>query len=94
MRLQFTLIVSTWLVLSGCTQPYEIESEFTGVVKQINEAHQLLIVADSSETTYDIPVSDIRPYQVGQKLNITVFSNTDEDVWDLNHLKFEIETLE
>ncbi len=94
MKLKFIFMLSLCLLLPGCAQPYEIESEFTGVVKQINEAHQLLIVADSSETTYDIPVSDIRPYQVGQKLNITVFSNTDEDVWDLNHLKFEIETLE
>lgn len=27
--------------------------------------------------------------KVGQLLEVTVFSNTDEDIWDLDHMKFE-----
>jgi hypothetical protein len=39
-------------------------------------------------------VDDIKEYNVGQKLEITVFSNTDEDIWDLDNMKFEIKAID
>jgi|GEM_PF-7134447 len=43
---------------------------------------------------YEIPVDDIIEYNVGQKLEITFFSNTDDDVWALDKMKFEIKLID
>lgn len=47
----------------------------------------------SSVATYDIPVSDSDSFEVGQKVQVEIYSNSNEEDWDLDHLKFEIELL-
>ena len=42
---------------------------------------------------YEIPVDNVEKYSIGQKLEVTVFSNTDDDVWDLDRMKFELKTI-
>lgn len=44
--------------------------------------------------TYRIPVDKIEEYKVGEKLLVIVEANIEEEIWDLDHLRFEIEPIE
>lgn len=50
----------------------------------------MLLIGRKDGIEYEIPVDNVERYKVGQKLEITVFSNIDEDIWDLEHMKFDI----
>ncbi|WP_430786870.1 hypothetical protein VBD025_14950 [Virgibacillus flavescens] len=82
----------------GCSKDYQVEYSFTGTIEEKLIAEKILVMKEDEATregeVYEIPVDNVEQYDVGQKLKITILSNTDVDVWDLNHMKFEIEKLE
>lgn len=99
-----------FILLSGClsTGPetvdyYEANAFKAEIINILNdenmievEEYENLHYDENGYTTgiYKIPVDSITNYNVGQKLKIVVYSNISADVWDLDHLKFEIEEIE
>lgn len=88
------------LFIAGCSD-YQEEFTFTGTVEEILIEEEMLIIKEydggegrKAGNVYEIPVDDVERYSIGQKLEITVFSNTTADVWDLNKMKFDIKTIE
>lgn len=88
------------LFLVGCSE-YQEDFTFTGTVEEIVVEYKILVMKeyDAPESrkegnVYEIPVDKVERYNVGQKLEVTVFSNIDVDVWDLDHMKFEIEAID
>ncbi len=89
------------LLFAGCSD-YQEQFTFTGVVKEILVEEEMLVIKEyggvdegrKDGNVYEIPVDDVEKYSIGQKLEITVFSNTDADIWDLDNMKFDIKTVE
>ena len=95
------LLSLIFLFAVGCSD-YQEDFTFTGTVEAIRVEDEMLVMKEYGGTdegrnagnVYEIPVDDPNQYSVGQKLKITVFSNTDEDIWDLDRMKFEIKTID
>ena len=98
------LILVGLLITAACsTAPYNEDATFTGTIEGLTVKEkflfddQLLLIKDdngNSVSLYEIPVENFEDYEVGQRVEVVVFSNTDADVWDLDHLKFEITVTE
>ncbi|RCW76818.1 hypothetical protein [Saliterribacillus persicus] len=100
-------IVALMPVLISCSQTdeeYLIEGiiieinensgnvEVEGSMTLIKSATSKEAVGNKTESMiHTIRVSNPEEYNVGQKVKVNVFSNYDEDVWDVNRLKFEVE---
>lgn len=99
-KISFILLICLFSV--GCSVDYQEKFTFTGIVEEILVEEEMLVLKEyaggdegrKEGNVYEVPVDDVERYSLGQKLEITVFSNTDYDMWDLNHLKFEIKTVE
>lgn len=93
-------LLMAWM--AGCSKDYHIDFIFEGTIQEkLTEEAMLVVKEDGGEekgrregNVYEIPVDDIDKYNIGQKLRITVFSNTEADIWDVEHMKFEIEKIE
>jgi hypothetical protein len=91
-----------FVIIVGCSKDYQVDFSFTGTIQEkLTEEKMLVMKENGGEyegrregNIYEIPVENIEQYNVGQKLKITVLSNTDKDIWDLDHMKFEIEQIE
>lgn len=88
------------LFLVGCSE-YQKDFAFTGTVEEIVVEDKILVMKEydapisrKEGNVYEIPVDKVERYNVGQKLEVTVFSNIDADIWDLDHMKFEIEEID
>lgn len=95
----YLLFLSLFFIV-GCTD-YREDFTFKGTVEEILVEKEMLVIKeyDAPEdrvegNVFEIPIEDVERYNVGQKLEITVFSNIDADVWDLNHMKFEINPID
>jgi len=95
-----TLLVLNLLFITGCSKYHE-DFTFTGTVEEILVEDEMLVMKEynapegrKESNVYEIPVDNVKEYTIGQKLEVTVFSNTDADVWDLNRMKFEIKTID
>jgi hypothetical protein len=93
--LLFTYLIFALMI--GCSKDYQVDFIFTGTIQEklIEEDMLVLKEYDAPEgrregNIYEIPVDDIEQYEVGQKLKVTVYSNTDEDVWDLDELRVKV----
>ncbi|WP_088006027.1 hypothetical protein [Indiicoccus explosivorum] len=87
-------------------QPYSLDSTITGTIEEIRVDEKFLFDNEfivitgkgeqrgSSEAVYEIPVSDSDSYEAGQKVQVAIYSNIDKDLWDLDHMKFEVVVLE
>jgi hypothetical protein len=104
-RLMILMLISIGLLsTAACSAaPYNEDSIFTGTIEGLTVKEKflfddqlLLIKEDNGDyaSLYEIPVDNFQDYEVGQRVKVVVFSNTDADVWDLNHLKFEITIIE
>ncbi|QHJ70934.1 hypothetical protein [Planococcus halotolerans] len=93
------------LLIGGCTfAPYTFQNTVIGTIEEIEieekffmEDEFLVIEEENRQpdnSLYTIPVSDSEAYDVGQKVKVDIYSNTEADVWDLDHMKFEIEVME
>ncbi|MDP5276098.1 hypothetical protein [Chengkuizengella axinellae] len=89
------LVYLVFTIIAGCSRSYHVDFVFTGTIQEILNEQEMLVMKEHvgedegrKANTYEIPVDNIEQYAVGQKLNISVLSNTDEDVWDLNRMKF------
>ncbi|MCG7344494.1 hypothetical protein MHZ92_10135 [Sporosarcina sp. ACRSL] len=89
------------LFIAGCSD-YQKEFTFTGTVEELLVEEEMLIIKEyggvdegrKDGNVYEIPVDDVDRYSIRQKLEITVFSNTTADIWDLDNMKFDIKTVE
>ncbi|WP_252504004.1 hypothetical protein [Sporosarcina sp. Marseille-Q4943] len=89
------------LFIAGCSD-YQEKFNFTGTVGEILVEEEMLIIKEyggveegrKDGNVFEIPVDDVERYSIGQKLEITVFSNTTADIWDLDNMKFDIKTVE
>ena len=89
------------MFIAGCSD-YQEEFTFTGTVEEILVEEEMLIIIEydgvnegrKDGNVYEIPLDDVERYSIGQKLEITVFSNTTADVWGLDNMKFDIKTVE
>ncbi|WP_226577751.1 hypothetical protein [Halobacillus litoralis] len=100
------LVTIILLLCSGCYGPGETvewyESfRFHGVVVHKNMKDELIVLeeVDAPESRkdgnrFEIPVDDFEKYQKGDKVHVIVETNTTNDVWDLDHLRFHIKPLE
>ncbi|SET24069.1 hypothetical protein SAMN05216389_107114 [Oceanobacillus limi] len=103
-------IVTLMFVLISCSQTneeYLIEAiiieikentgdiEVDGPMKVVKSATTQEAVGNKTESMiHTIRVSNPEDYNVGQKVKVNVISNYDEDVWDVNRLKFEVEVVD
>lgn len=95
-----TLLVLNLLFIAGCSK-YQKDFMFTGTVEDILIEDEMLVMKEYNASdgrkegnVYEIPVDNVKEYTIGQKLEVTVFSNTDADIWDLDRMKFEIKTID
>ena len=93
------------LLTGGCTfAPYTFQNTVVGTIEEIEIEEKVfmddefLVIEEEKRqpdnSLYTIPVSDSDAYEVGQKVKVDIYSNTDADVWDLDNLKFDIEVIE
>ncbi|MCM3637168.1 hypothetical protein M3152_05480 [Sporosarcina luteola] len=98
--ISFTLLIC--LFFAGCSDDYQESFTFTDTVEEILVEEEMLIMKEYGGVShgrregnvYEIPVDNVEKYNIGQKLEITVFSNTDADIWRLDNMKFDIKTIE
>lgn len=98
--LGLSLLFLNVLFIVGCTD-YNEDFTFKGTVEEILVEKEMLVMKeyDAPEgrvegSVFEIRVDKTEGYHVGQKLEIIVFSNTDADIWDLNHMKFKINVID
>ena len=100
-KITISFILLICLFFAGCSDDYQESFTFTGTVEEIL-VEEMLVIKEyggvdegrKDGNVYEIPVDDVEKYNIGQKLEITVFSNTTADIWDLDNLKFDIKTVE
>ncbi|MFC5602783.1 hypothetical protein [Sporosarcina koreensis] len=100
-KITIAFLLLNLFFIAGCSD-YQEEFTFTGTVEEILVEEEMLVIKEygginkgrKDGNIYEIPVDDVERYSMGQKLEITVFSNTTADVWDLNNMKFDIKTVE
>ncbi|WP_419962366.1 hypothetical protein [Psychrobacillus sp. BM2] len=100
-KITISFLLLIFLLIAGCSK-YQESFTFTGTVEEILVEEEMLVIKEYSGVdegrrdgnVYEIPDDDVERYSIGQKLEVTVFSNTDDDVWDLDHMKFDIKTVE
>ena len=93
------------LSLAACTfTPYTVDSTITGTIEELISEEKFLFddkflsvkeyggesEGRSPGNVYEIPVDSFADYEVGQRVEVTVLTNYDEDVWDPQRMKFEI----
>ncbi|MFI8685887.1 hypothetical protein [Rossellomorea sp. NPDC077527] len=103
-QIKVLIMCFTIILLSSCnfgTVKWYESFRFTGTVeKKLNNEGMLDIKEyDAPEgrkqgLSYEIPVDNMADYQVGDRLLVIVETNTDKDIWDLNHLRFDIKAIE
>ncbi len=93
------LLILSIFLMTGCSNDYQVDSEITGVIKEVNKKDKIIVVIGSLKdkatitNTYEIPTKDVEEYEIGQKVDVTIYSNLNEDIWDPSHMKFEITTV-
>jgi hypothetical protein len=80
----------------GTVEWYE-SFRFKGRIEEIIVDGKMLVLKEfdasagsKSGNTFQIPVDKIDEYEVGDRFLVIVESNTYDDDWDLNHLRFEL----
>ncbi|MGB3260653.1 hypothetical protein [Paenisporosarcina sp.] len=100
-KIAISLLLLIFVFITGCSD-YQEDFTFTGTVEEILVVGEKLVVKEyvgedegkKDGNVYEIPVDNVETYNIGQKLEVIVFSNTDADVWDLDRMKFEIKKVE
>jgi hypothetical protein len=93
------------ILLSSCnfgtTDKWYESFRFTGTVEKKLNKEGMLVIKEydtpegrKQELPYEIPIDNMADYKVGDKLLVIVETNTDKDIWDLNHLRFDIKPIE
>ncbi len=99
-KITISLLLLIFLFITGCSD-YQEDFTFTGTVEEILVEEEMLVIKEydgvdegrKDGNIYEIPVDNVEKYSIGQKLVVTVFSNNDDDVWDLDRMKFELKTV-
>ncbi|MEK4520825.1 hypothetical protein NSQ95_15725 [Psychrobacillus sp. FSL W7-1457] len=97
-KITISFISLICLFLAGCADDYQESFTFSGTVEELDAQEEILVIKEHNNinkgirggNVYVIPVVDVKRYNIGQNVVVTVFSNTDEDVWDVDHMKFDI----
>ena len=95
----FICLLCTLFILS-CSNDYQVDNILTGTIEKILMEEEILVIKGYGEegstkgNIYEIPVDDPSKYELGQKLEITIYSNTDADIWDMDHMKFVVKIID
>ncbi|KGX85447.1 hypothetical protein [Pontibacillus marinus] len=76
----------------------QVQRVFAGsVVELLKDEKKLMImehgVDESSISKYGIPVQNVSEYELGQKLEVTVYSNELDRTWSLEQGRFEVKAI-
>ena len=101
-KIKISFILLICLFFAGCSDDFQESFTFTGTVEEILVEDEMLVMKEyggvdegrREGNVYEIPVDNVEKYNIGEKLEITVFSNIMHDIWDLDHLKFDMKTVE
>ncbi|MYL34515.1 hypothetical protein GLW05_13035 [Pontibacillus yanchengensis] len=69
------------------------------VIEKVTDQNILLVktVAPDNEDqhgkVFEVPVDRVEKYEIGQQLDFTVYSNSFDDVWNLDETKFKLAPL-
>lgn len=103
------ILSSILLVVSACTTaPYTESFTITGTIEEFITEEKFLFddkflsvkeFGGESEgrgqgNMYEIPVDSFEDYEVGQNVEVVIYTNYDEDVWDPERMKFEVTIIE
>lgn len=81
-------------MLAGCSSDYTEKGVLKGTIIEVKEEIIKVSEDKKKENIFEIPVSPSNQYKIGQKVEVTIYSNTTTDVWDLKNMKFEVDILE
>jgi hypothetical protein len=77
---------------------YRESGTITGTVEGVLRVQKMIVVKSDQnvgkDTTYKIPVGNIEKYQDGQRVEVTIYSNTLTDEWVLKNMKFDIKIID
>jgi hypothetical protein len=80
---------------------YNESGTFNGTVEHKQRLQKMLIIktlgiksGKVDEKIYKIPVENIKQYEIGQKLEVKIYSKTNTDVWNSKKMKFKVRILE
>lgn len=101
-KITIGVILLICVFLASCSDDYQESFTFTGIVEELLVQEEMIVIKEYGKTNegrregnvYEIPVVDVDRYNIGQKLEVTVFTNTNEDIWDVEHMKFNINIVE
>lgn len=81
-------------MLAGCSSGYTEKDVLIGTIVEAKEEMIKVSEDKKKENIFEIPVSPTDQFKIGQKVEVTIYSNTTADVWDPKNMKFEIDILE
>lgn len=82
------------MILAGCSSDYTEKTVLKGTIVEVKEEMIKVSQEKKKQNIFEIPASATTQFKKGQKVEVTIYSNTTADVWDLNKMKFEIDILE
>ena len=103
--LYLILLAIPFLTVTACTfAPYTVDSTITGTIEELITEEKFLFddkfisveeYGGESEgrrlgNIYEIPVDSFADYEVGERVEVVVLTNYDEDLWDPERMKFEV----
>ena len=84
----------------GCSNDYQVDNILTGTIEKILIEKKILVIKGYGEVgstkgnIYEIPVDEPSKYELGQKIEVKIYSNTEADVWDVDHMKFDVKIID
>ncbi|KGP92002.1 hypothetical protein N780_15775 [Pontibacillus chungwhensis BH030062] len=77
------LLVVTLLLLTisliGCLKEDTVKGEIKGTIEEKYPQQNMILVLDNSNTRNKIPVDDIEKYEIGDKVEITVYMDPEKN---------------
>lgn len=76
--LLITLLLLT-ISLIGCLKEDTVKGEIKGTIEEKLPQKNMIVVQDQSNIRNHIPVDDIEKYEIGDKVEITVYMHPDKN---------------
>lgn len=79
----YAILICISIVISGCSHSKGEEFTLSGKITSIDEKKGYVYIDDVSEIEY----KDYKKLQVGQSVKFTLYSTSNDDVWDPELIK-------
>lgn len=100
-----SIFVASLNIAACSTAPYTEGSTIRGTIEELITKEKFLFddkfilikelgKEGEDESIYEIPVDSFEDYEVEEKVEVVVYSNLEADLWDPDHMKFEITVIE